>query len=234
MKLIVRWLISALALFVAALVVPGITVSGNAWIAYAVMAVVLGLVNAIIRPLLKLLTCPLIILTLGLFTLVINALMLPLARGSPRFDIGSRRRLRPAFGALIVSVVTMLPVRRGREGEVLHSSTQRCPHLPLQGACSPTAQPCAVKQGLHALSLLPCFGAGRAGEGRREGWRVGILEGGGRAPGRKGGGKEGRCRPLADCGDEFEVVAARTGGPRCHRRSCAERGGRRPPVPQVV
>ena len=76
MKLIVRWLISALALFVAGLVVPGITVSGNAWIAYAVMAVVLGLVNAIIRPLLKLLTCPLIILTLGLFTIVINTVML--------------------------------------------------------------------------------------------------------------------------------------------------------------
>ena len=111
MKLIVRWLISALALFVAGLVVPGITVSGNAWIAYAVMAVVLGLVNAFIRPLLKLLTCPLIILTLGLFTLVINALMLLLAsRIAQAFDIGFNvAGFWPAFlGALIVSVVTML------------------------------------------------------------------------------------------------------------------------------
>ena len=111
MKLLVRWLISALALFVAALVVPGITVSGSAWIAYAVMALVLGLVNALIRPLLRLLTCPLIILTLGLFTLVINALMLlltDLLTGS-LFDIagGFGQRLLTAFiGAIIISIVS--------------------------------------------------------------------------------------------------------------------------------
>jgi len=111
MKLLVRWLISALALFVAALVVPGITVSGSAWIAYAVMALVLGLVNAFIRPLLRLLTCPLIILTLGLFTLVINALMLLLAsKIAQALGIGFHvAGFWPAFlGALIVSVVTML------------------------------------------------------------------------------------------------------------------------------
>jgi uncharacterized membrane protein YvlD (DUF360 family) len=71
-KLLVRWVIAALAIFVAALIVPGIRVSGTAWVAYAVMAVILGLVNALVRPVLKILTCPLILLTLGLFTLVIN------------------------------------------------------------------------------------------------------------------------------------------------------------------
>ena len=68
-----------MALFLAAFLIPGIRVEGNAWIAYAVMAVILGLVNAIVRPILKLLTCPLIVLTLGLFVLVINGVTLWLA-----------------------------------------------------------------------------------------------------------------------------------------------------------
>ena len=75
-KLLLRWLINALALFAAVQVVPGIDIDGSGWAVYAVVAIIFGLVNALIRPLLKLLTCPLILLTLGLFTLVINALML--------------------------------------------------------------------------------------------------------------------------------------------------------------
>lgn len=109
MKLLVRWFIATLALVVAAWVVPGIEVAGRAWAAYALMAVVLGLVNAVVRPILKVLTCPLILLTLGLFTLVINAVTLLLAArlaeaaGVPFFVRG----FWPAFwGALIVSVVT--------------------------------------------------------------------------------------------------------------------------------
>ena len=72
MKLLVRWVIVSLALFAAAWLIPGIQVEGTAWIVYAVMALILGLANAVVRPLLKFLTCPLIILTLGLFTLIIN------------------------------------------------------------------------------------------------------------------------------------------------------------------
>ena len=79
MKLLIRWVIVSLALFVAAWLVPGIRVEGTAWQVYAVMAVILGLVNAVVRPLLKFLSCPLIILTLGLFVLVINGLTLWLA-----------------------------------------------------------------------------------------------------------------------------------------------------------
>lgn len=80
MYLVVRWLITAIALVVAAWLVPGIRVQDqNAWLAVAVMAAVLGLVNAFVRPLLTLLSCPLILLTLGLFLLVINAAMLGLA-----------------------------------------------------------------------------------------------------------------------------------------------------------
>lgn len=108
-KLIVRWLISALALVAAAWLVPGIRVEEHAWVAYAGMAVVLGLVNAVIKPLLKVLTCPLIVLTLGLFLLVINALTLLIAaKIADAVGIGFHvDGFVPALvGSLIVSVVT--------------------------------------------------------------------------------------------------------------------------------
>ena len=112
MKLLIRWVIASLALFAAAWLVPGIQVEGTAWIVYAVMAVILGLVNAIVRPLLKLLTCPLIILTLGLFTLVINGLTLWLSSSIAVnwFSVGFYvNGFWPAFlGGLIVSVVTVI------------------------------------------------------------------------------------------------------------------------------
>lgn len=110
-KILVRWVISALALFVAAWMVPGIRVSGTAWVAYAVMAIILGLVNALVRPVLKLLTCPLILLTLGLFVLVINGFVLWLSAWiANQFGIGFYvEGFWPAFwGALIVSIVTTI------------------------------------------------------------------------------------------------------------------------------
>ncbi|MFZ5916302.1 MAG: phage holin family protein [Chloroflexota bacterium] len=87
-KLFLRWLINALALFAAAAVVRGIGVEDArwaGWVVFALAAIVFGLVNALIRPLLKMLTCPLILLTLGLFTLVINALMLWLTGAISQF-----------------------------------------------------------------------------------------------------------------------------------------------------
>ena len=112
MKLLFRWAITALALFVAAWLVPGITVDGKGWVLYAVMAVILGLVNAIIRPLLKFMTCPLILLTLGLFTFVINALTLWLASwiAVNWFDVWFRvEGFWPAlWGGLIVSIVSVV------------------------------------------------------------------------------------------------------------------------------
>ncbi|HUK14431.1 MAG TPA: phage holin family protein [Thermoanaerobaculaceae bacterium] len=116
--LIVRWFIAALALLAAAWIVPGIRVEGNAWAAYALMAVVLGLVNAVIRPLLKLLTCPLIILTLGLFVLVVNAASLLIAaRIAAAMGIGFHvDGFVPAlFGSIIVSVVTVVLSSATRE-----------------------------------------------------------------------------------------------------------------------
>jgi putative membrane protein len=74
-KLILRWLATAVAGWVAARYVPGIRVGGG-WEGIAVIAAILGLANALVRPILKTLSCGLIVLTLGLFLLVINAAML--------------------------------------------------------------------------------------------------------------------------------------------------------------
>jgi putative membrane protein len=110
-RLIIGWLIAALALFLAAWIVPGIEVARNAWWIY-VMAAVLGLVNALIRPVLKLLSCGLIILTLGLFSLVINGLTLWLSSyvAVNWFHVGFYvHGFWAAFwGALIVSVASVI------------------------------------------------------------------------------------------------------------------------------
>jgi len=111
MKLLIRWAITAFALFVAAWLVPGITVDSSGWVIYAAMAVILGLVNAVVRPILKLLTCPLIVLTLGLFTLVINALTLWLSSLIAvrwlNLDFHVRTFWAALLGSVIVSIVSV-------------------------------------------------------------------------------------------------------------------------------
>lgn len=113
MKLIMRWIIIALSLGVAVWLVPGIHVQGaTAWIGVAVMAVVLGFVNAIIRPILKFLSCGCIILTLGLFMLIINALTFWLAAwiSSNWFNSGFYvdSFWAALMGSIVVSVVSFL------------------------------------------------------------------------------------------------------------------------------
>lgn len=71
MNILINWLIMTIAVFVAANILPGVTVSG--FTTALIAAVVLGLLNTFIKPVLILLTLPINILTLGLFTLVINA-----------------------------------------------------------------------------------------------------------------------------------------------------------------
>jgi putative membrane protein len=77
MKIIVNWLVSAIAIAIAAYLLPGVHVASIQ--AALVLAVVLGIINAILKPILLLLTFPITILTLGLFTLVINAFLILLA-----------------------------------------------------------------------------------------------------------------------------------------------------------
>ncbi|PIR03938.1 MAG: hypothetical protein COV59_02015 [Candidatus Magasanikbacteria bacterium CG11_big_fil_rev_8_21_14_0_20_39_34] len=105
MKLIIRWVINAIVLLATAQVVQGLEISG--WYAAFVTALVLGLVNAVIRPIVLFLTLPINILTLGLFTFVINALMFwfvgSIVKG---FDVVG---FGPAFiGALVMSVVSVI------------------------------------------------------------------------------------------------------------------------------
>ncbi len=100
-RLVIRLVINAAALWVATRVVGGIHV----------VALIFGLVNAFIRPVLAVLTCPLRIVTLGLFTLVLNALMLWLTSAvAGRLGVEFRvDGFLPAFwGALVVSMVSII------------------------------------------------------------------------------------------------------------------------------
>jgi putative membrane protein len=121
-RFLARWLVTSIALYAAVQLVPGITYEGG-WATLAGMALVFGLVNAIIRPILTLLSCPLILLTMGLFILVINGGMLLLAsRLAGVFGVNFYvDGFGPAFwGALVVGVVSFLLnmfVRDDREHE---------------------------------------------------------------------------------------------------------------------
>jgi len=103
--LLVNWLLSALSLVIVAHVIPGFELSGFGTALIAAIAI--GLVNATLGLFLKIVTFPLTILTLGIFWLVINALMLKLASAIvPGFVI---RGFLPAFlGAIVLSLVNLV------------------------------------------------------------------------------------------------------------------------------
>lgn len=111
--LLVRWAISAAAVAVATWIIPGISVTGyhRVWTVILV-ALVLGLVNAFIRPIVTGLSCGLIVLTLGLFTLIINGLMLWLASYislhwlSLGFHVGGF--WNALLGSIVISVFSFL------------------------------------------------------------------------------------------------------------------------------
>ncbi len=75
MRLILRVIINAIALWLTALILPGFQLTSDL-VGILIVAIVFGLVNALIRPIVKLLALPITVVTLGLFTLVINAAML--------------------------------------------------------------------------------------------------------------------------------------------------------------
>jgi putative membrane protein len=110
MRFVIRLLISALALWVAVQIVPGVSYEGE-WAKLLLVALVLGLLNALVRPVLVLLSCPMLIVTLGLFTLVINAFLLWLTSAlSGKLGLGFHvTGFWAAFlGALVVSIVSFL------------------------------------------------------------------------------------------------------------------------------
>ena len=109
-KLVLRLVINAVAVWAAIVMVRGITADGGFAVSIWV-GLILGVVNALIAPIVKLLTCPLILVSLGLFTLVINALMLRLVSAiAVSAGLGFHvDGFGPAFfGGLVISIVSFV------------------------------------------------------------------------------------------------------------------------------
>lgn len=105
MGFLMQWLVVAIALAVTTYIVPGVIVTS--FTALVVAALVLGLVNALVRPILTILTLPLTVLTLGLFYLVVNGLAFALAAAiTPGFSLAGFGSA--IIGALLVSIVSWL------------------------------------------------------------------------------------------------------------------------------
>jgi putative membrane protein len=103
---ILRWFGLAVALWCATLLVPGIRINGGAW-SYLWVALLFGVINAIIGGILKVLTFPITFLTLGLFVFVVNAMMLSLtARWSSALDVSDF--WSAFFACLIISAITAI------------------------------------------------------------------------------------------------------------------------------
>lgn len=120
MRFLVRLAVTAAALWVAVRIVPGIGYQGE-WLPFFGVALVFGLVNAVIRPILYALTCPVVLLTLGLFVFVLNGLML-LITAAVAEGLGiafTVTGLVPAIlGAIVVGIVsTVLSVFVGEPEE---------------------------------------------------------------------------------------------------------------------
>jgi putative membrane protein len=110
MGFLIRLLVNAAALWVATRLVPGVTYSGEV-LPFLGVALVFGIVNAFIRPVAKLLTLPLIILTLGIFAFIVNGLMLWLTSSlSESLGLGFHVSgfWAALFGSLVVSIVSTL------------------------------------------------------------------------------------------------------------------------------
>jgi putative membrane protein len=105
MRLLLNWVLSAIAVWIVSKLVPGVHVSGP--VAALIAALAIGFINATLGALLKIFTFPLTVVTLGLFWLVINALMLELASAVvPGFQV---RGFFAAFvGAIVLSLVNLV------------------------------------------------------------------------------------------------------------------------------
>lgn len=114
MDRIVQLLINAGALYVAVLLVPNLDFSfeaENAWLRFLLVAFIFGLINTLVKPLLQLLTLPITFVTLGLFLVVINALMLLLTDAiSDQLDLGLvvGDFLAAVLGAIVISIVGLI------------------------------------------------------------------------------------------------------------------------------
>ena len=109
-KYFIKWIVNTIAIMLAIKFVPGIVYAGEWW-GILVVGLIFGLINTFIRPFIKLFALPLLILSLGLFTFIINALMLSLTSWlSDKFQLGfSVESFKAAFlGALVISIASMV------------------------------------------------------------------------------------------------------------------------------
>jgi len=115
MYLILRWILNTLALFVVVQIIPGF--HADSWVTLAIAALVLGLLNAIVRPILFILTFPLTVITLGLFLIILNGVMLELTAWLvPGFRIDSF--VWACVGAIVLGLISLVTHRIGeRESE---------------------------------------------------------------------------------------------------------------------
>jgi putative membrane protein len=107
MSMLLRWVGTALALYITTRVVPGVEFHGPWW-GLLLVAAVFGLVNALVRPVVVLLTCPFVLLTLGLGLLLINAAMLGLTAWLSGGWLTIDGCLPAVLGAILISIVSFL------------------------------------------------------------------------------------------------------------------------------
>lgn len=106
MNLLVRWALNALALWLTVRFVGGMSIAADGLLPLLGAALVIGLVNAVVRPVMVLLTLPVTLLTFGLFLLVVNGLALAVAAAISPLDIAGFGSA--VWGALVLSVVSAL------------------------------------------------------------------------------------------------------------------------------
>lgn len=119
-RITLQWLITTLAIFAAMYLVPGITFDGPGW-QLGIIAMIFSVINQLLKPILTLLTCPMIVLTLGLFTVVINAVLLLITAYFADFlgiNFAIDTFSTAFFGALVVSFTTLLLNLLSGEGNV--------------------------------------------------------------------------------------------------------------------
>lgn len=104
-KLLIQWAIGAVSIYAAGYVVSGFTVSG--WESAFIAAVVFGILNAIVRPVLKILTFPVTLLTFGLFLFVINGLMVYIL-GELLSGISVTGMIDAIIASVVISIITMV------------------------------------------------------------------------------------------------------------------------------
>ena len=104
MNLLARWLLNAFALWLTTRLGVGVTLADDGLFALLIAALVVGLVNAIVRPVMVLLTLPVTLLTFGLFLLVVNALALAVAAAISPIELSGFGAA--VWGALVLSIVS--------------------------------------------------------------------------------------------------------------------------------